>query len=157
ELGPATFKGFEQAEDVIEAVAGAVLQLSSAPEAAVPEADRRIPPELDPLTPIVGREHEMRWLRGTWRQVRPGRGCVLFVPGPARIGKARLAGEIASHVHSGGGLIRYAGPGGVATAMALSAIQAARVAATPMLLVLDDVDLGGPAVAHELLGSFDDF
>jgi len=155
--GRAIFKGFERAVDVIEAVAGAVLQLSSAPDAAVPEADRRIPPELDPLTPIVGREHEMRWLRGTWRQVRRGRGCVLFVSGPAQIGKTRLAGEIASYVHSGGGLIRYAGPGGVATAMALSAIQAARAAATPTLLVLDDVDLGGLAVAHELLGSFDDF
>ena len=155
--GPATFKGFERAVDVIEAVAGAVLELSSAPDAAVPEADRGIPPELDPLTPIVGREHEMRWLRGTWRQVRRGRGCVLFVSGPAQIGKTRLAGEIASYVHAGGGLIRYAGPGGVAAAMALSAIQAARAAATPTLLVLDDVDLGGPAVAHELLGSFDDF
>jgi WD40 repeat protein len=104
---------------------------------------------------MVGREHEMRWLRGTWRRVRRGRGCVLLVSGPAQIGKTRLAGEIASHVHAGGGLVRYAGPGGVAAAMALSAIEAARAAATPALVVLDDVDLGGPAVARELLGSLD--
>ena len=64
----------------------------------------------------------MRWLRGTWRQVRRGRGRVLFLSGPAQIGKTRLAGEIAAHVHSDGGVTWYAGPGGAATAMALSAL-----------------------------------
>jgi WD40 repeat protein/class 3 adenylate cyclase len=153
ERGPASFKGFEQAVDVIEAVA-------SQARAALPrvgpgleptkDQERRIPAELDPLTPLVDRDHEMRWLRGTWRMVRRGGGRMLFVSGPAQIGKTRLAGEIAAHVHADGGTIRYAGPGGAATAMALSAIRGAREASTPTLLVLDDVDVAGPQVAEEL-------
>jgi hypothetical protein len=80
---------------------------------------------------------------------------MLFVSGPAQIGKTRLAGEIAAHVHADGGAIRYAGPGGAATAMALSAIRDAREASTPTLLVLDDVDVAGPQVAEELQASLE--
>ncbi len=158
ERGPASFKGFEQAVDVIEAVA----TQASAPASRVgptlertKDQERGIPPELDPLTPLVDREHEMRWLRGTWRMVRRGGGRMLFVSGPAQIGKTRLAGEIAAHVHADGGAIRYAGPGGAATAMALSAIRGAREASTPTLLVLDDVDVAGPQVAEELEASLE--
>ncbi len=158
ERGPASFKGFEQAVDVIEAVAS---QASAAPPRVGPtlertkDQERGIPAELDPLTPLVDREHEMRWLRGTWRMVRRGGGRMLFVSGPAQIGKTRLAGEIAAHVHAEGGAIRYAGPGGAATAMALSAIRGAREASTPTLLVLDDVDVAGPQVAEELQASLE--
>jgi WD40 repeat protein/class 3 adenylate cyclase len=158
ERGPASFKGFEQAVDVIEAVAS---QASAAPTRVGPtlgltkEQERGIPAELDPLTPLVDREHEMRWLRGTWRMVRRGGGRMLFVTGPAQIGKTRLAGEIAAHVHADGGAIRYAGPGGAATAMSLSAIRGARAASTPTLVVLDDVDVAGPQVAEELQASLE--
>ncbi len=152
--GPASFKGFDQAVDVIEAVAGEAPH--PPPAAVVPEGDRGIPPELDPLTPLVDREHEMRWVRGTWRQVRRGNGRVLVVSGPAQIGKTRLAGEIAAHIHADGGVIRYAGPGGTATAMALSAIRATRETSTPTLLVLDDVDVAGPAVAQAIRSSFEE-
>ena len=79
---------------------------------------------------------------------------MLFVSGPAQIGKTRLAGEIAAHVHADGGAIRYAGPGGAATAMALSAIRGAREASTPAF-VLDDVDVAGPQVAEELQASLE--
>jgi len=153
ELGPASFKGFEQQVDVIEAVAGGERRPEIAPSG---EEDRSVPPELDPLTPLVDREHEMRWLRGTWRQVRRGHGRVLFMSGPAQIGKTRLAGEIAGQVQRDGGLIRYAGPGGAATAMALSAIREAVPTTAPTLLVLDDVDVSGPAVAEALSSSFDE-
>lgn len=158
ERGPASFKGFEQPVNVIEAVAS---QARAALPRAGPTLERtkdqaqRIPAELDPLTPLVDREHEMRWLRGTWRMVRRGVGRMLFVSGPAQIGKTRLAGEIAAHVHGDGGAIRYAGPGGAATAMALSAIRATRDASTPTLLVLDDVDVAGPQVAEELRASLE--
>ena len=87
--------------------------------------------------------------------VRRGGGRMLFVSGPAQIGKTRLAGEIAAHVHADGGAIRYAGPGGAATAMALSAVRGAREASTPTLLVLDDLDVAGPQVAEELEASFE--
>jgi WD40 repeat protein/class 3 adenylate cyclase len=157
ERGPASFKGFDQAVDVIEAVA---THARAAPSRVDPTLERtkdqgRIPAELDPLTPLVDREHEMRWLRGTWRMVRRGAGRMLFVSGPAQIGKTRLAGEMAAHVHADGGTIRYAGPGGAATAMALSAIRGAREASTPTLLVLDDVDVAGPQVAEELEASLE--
>lgn len=154
ERGPAEFKGFEQAVDVMEAVAEAATKRSAEPE-GVGERGRGIPPELDPLTPLVNREHEMRWLRGTWRQVQRGRGRVLFVSGPAQIGKTRLAGEVSAHVHERGGLVRYAGPGGAATAMALSAIREAIGDRAPTLLVLDDVDVAGASLAAELLASLD--
>ena len=156
ERGPASFKGFEQAVDVIEAVAShAVPAGAGTTLKGTTDEDRGIPAELDPLTPLVDREHEMRWLRGTWRMVRRGGGRMLFVTGPAQIGKTRLAGEIAAHVHAGGGAIRYAGPGGAATAMALSAIRGAREASTPTLVVLDDVDVAGPQVAEELQASLE--
>ena len=158
ERGPASFKGFEQAVDVIEALAsqaGAALpRVGPTPEPTM-DQEHAIPAELDPLTPLVDREHEMRWLRGTWRMVRRGGGRMLFVSGPAQIGKTRLAGEIAAHVHADGGAIRFAGPGGAATVMALSAIRGAREASTPTLLVLDDVDVAGPQVAEELEASLE--
>jgi WD40 repeat protein/class 3 adenylate cyclase len=158
ERGPASFKGFDQTIDVIEAVASqasAVLPRVSPTHGRTKDQERGIPAELDPLTPLVDREHEMRWLRGTWRMVRRGGGRMLFVSGPAQIGKTRLAGEIAAHVHAEGGAIRYAGPGGTATAMALSAIRGACEASTPTLLVLDDVDVAGPQVAEELQASLE--
>jgi WD40 repeat protein/class 3 adenylate cyclase len=158
ERGPASFKGFEQAVDVIEAIAsqarealprvGPILERTK-------DQERRIPAELDPLTPLVDREQVMRWLRGTWRMVRRGGGRLLFISGPAQIGKTRLAGEIAAHVHADGGAIRYAGAGGAATAMALSAVRGARETATPTLLILDDVDVAGPQVAEELQASLE--
>ena len=159
ERGPASFKGFEEAVDVIEAIAG---RADTAPPRDGPtlgstkHEGHGIPAELDPLTPLVDREHEMRWLRGTWRMVRRGAGRVLFVSGPAQIGKTRLAGEIAAHVQADGGAIRYAGPGGAATAMALSAIRGTLETSTPTLLVLDDVDVAGPQVAEELQASVEE-
>jgi WD40 repeat protein/class 3 adenylate cyclase len=158
ERGPASFKGFEQAVDVIEAVAsrpGAALPRVGPSLERTKDQERGIPAELDPLTPLVDREHEMRWLRGTWKMVRRGGGRMLFVAGPAQIGKTRLAGEIAAYVHADGGAIRYAGPGGAATAMALSRIRGTREASTPTILILDDVDVAGPQVAEELQASLE--
>jgi WD40 repeat protein/class 3 adenylate cyclase len=149
ERGPASFKGFEQAVEVIEALAvERVTRPSPLPAEVVP-----VPPELDPMTPLVDRERELRWLRGTWRQVRRGGGRVLFVSGPAQIGKTRLAAEIAAHVHREGASVRYAGPGGTATALALAELRQAVKEDQPTLLVLDDVDVAGPAVARAITSS----
>ena len=148
ERGPQSFKGFEHEVDVIEAafvrptIADVVLERSSETET--------LPPELDPLTPLVDREHEMRWLRGTWRCVRRGRGRVLFMSGPAQIGKTRLAAEISAHVQTDGWNVRYAGPGGAGTAMALAALREALVSEVPTLLVVDDIDIAGPPVADAI-------
>ena len=42
-----------------------------------------LPLELERETPIVGRDAELSWLRGCWRQARRGDGRVLVVSGPA--------------------------------------------------------------------------
>src|SRR6266540_3059236 len=98
----------------------------------------------------------MRWLRGTWRQVRRGHGRVLAVSGPARIGKTRLAAEIAAHIQAIGADVTYVGPGGAGTAMALAAVRQAREVTAPKLLVLDDLDVAGPPLSRALTGSIDE-
>jgi WD40 repeat protein/class 3 adenylate cyclase len=148
ERGPQSFKGFEHDVDVIEASFGRPPMGDPVPERTLESAT--LPPELDPLTPLVDREHEMRWLRGTWRTVRRGRGRVLFVSGPPQIGKTRLAAEIAAYVQAEGWGVRYAGPGGAGTAMALAALREASASALPTLLVLDDIDVAGPPVADAI-------
>src|SRR5207247_4687253 len=78
------------------------------------------------------------------------RGRILLVSGPLQIGKTRLAAEIAAHVHQRGAAVRYAGPGGAGTALALAAVKEAASIETPTLLVLDDVDVAGPTVSQAL-------
>lgn len=88
DLGPAELKGFEIAIDVIQAVSDEqVPMLAAAPARVSADRGAPLPPELDSFTPLVDREHDMHWLRGTWRQARRGRGRVLFVSGPSQIGK----------------------------------------------------------------------
>ena len=138
ERGSVEFKGFDAPVEVLSVTAlpatryEAVLDLVS------------LPPELDPLVPMVGRRAELRWLRGTWRRARRGRGAVVFVSGPPQMGKTRLAAELAGEVSSMGGRVRFAGPGGTATAGALAAIREAAVATAPEMVVLDAFDAHSP-------------
>jgi WD40 repeat protein/class 3 adenylate cyclase len=154
ELGPAELKGFEKAIDLIEAVSLQPQEGPPAPplerEADTAGRDTTLPPELDPITPLVDREQEMHWLRGTWRQARRGRGRVVFVSGPSQIGKTRLAAEIASEIGRGGGRVHYAGPGGAAAALAIAAVREATDAVEPTLVVLDDLDVAGEDAARAL-------
>ncbi|MDP9329710.1 MAG: PQQ-binding-like beta-propeller repeat protein [Actinomycetota bacterium] len=142
--GAASLKGFEYPVELVEVVRDE--QPISPPE--VP-GGAEVPVELDSLTPLIDREHATRWLRGTWRQVRRGRGRLLFVSGPTQIGKTRLAAELAAYV-SDTGRIRYAGPGGAATAIALTAVEEAAGCREPTLFVLDDIDVTGEAVPRAL-------
>jgi WD40 repeat protein/class 3 adenylate cyclase len=150
EVGPADLKGFETPVDVIAVVS------TRAPLADVRRVPpTELPPELDPLTPLVGREHEMHWLRGTWRQARRGRGRVVVVSGPSQIGKTRLVSELASEVADGGGDVVYAGAGGAALALALAAIRRATAATEATLVVLDDLDVVGEEAALALADGHD--
>jgi WD40 repeat protein/class 3 adenylate cyclase len=155
--GRSTFKGFEEPVEVIEALAPA----RPHPEARAPDAGPGpepaviLPPELDPSTELVDREHELRWLRGTWRAVCRGHGRLLLVSGPAQIGKTRLAGELAAYVHARGADVRYAGPGGAGTAVALAAVRGATHVRSETLIVLDDLDVAGPEVSAALIASYD--
>src|SRR6266571_2798752 len=134
--GSAELKGFVGAVELVEAV----LHEVTLPSVHRPADPGPLPPELDDDTPIVGREHELRWLRGTWRQARRGRGRVLLVSGSSGTGKTRLAAGLAAWVRGEGGTVRYSGAGGTAVADALTALGDARVAERPTLFVLDALD-----------------
>jgi WD40 repeat protein/class 3 adenylate cyclase len=155
ERGDANLKGFEGAVPLLEAVDAR----SEVPAPGSAPATDTLPPELDTSTRLVGREHEMRWLRGTWRQAERGRGRVVVLAGPPGIGKSRLASEVATYVDRRGGTVRYVGLGGTAAARATNAVQGAATATVPTLLVLDDLDGMGDAVVSALdraMGSIED-
>src|SRR5919198_271840 len=134
--GSAELKGFEAPVELIEVVAEESPAFADEHAEAPP-----LPIELELDTPLVGREHELAWLRGTWRQARRGSGRVVFVSGPAKTGKSRLAAELAGFAHSNGAVVSYAGAGGTAAALAQSAVRAAIAAQQPTLVVLDDFDV----------------
>jgi WD40 repeat protein/class 3 adenylate cyclase len=152
ERGTAELKGFEQPVELVEAIA-------PEPRAAAkgPAPSRRgFPPELDPLTPLVDREGELRWLRGTWRQVRRGAGRIVFVSGPPGIGKTRLAAALAAEAIAGEASVAYAGAGGSAMADTMAAIRAVALATHPTLVVLDDLDAVADAAAEALAAVLND-
>jgi WD40 repeat protein len=156
ERGTAEFKGFEQPVELLQAVSliGQRLAVSAAPPAlrALETAPvlESLPAELDPITPMVDRDHEVHWISGTWRQARRGRGRLIFVSGPAGIGKTRLIAELAGWVHASSGRVQYAGAGGAGTALALAAIRETTEATDPTLLVVNDLEALGATVIDAL-------
>lgn len=114
---------------------------------AVPGPPPPLPLELEPDAPLVGRERDLSWLRGSFRQAQRGYGRMLVLVGPAGMGKTRLAAELASFAHASGAEVAYAGAGGTATAAAQSALQRVTRAETPVLLVLDDLDATAGTIA----------
>ena len=50
------------------------------------------------LTPLVGREQEVRLLLERWEQVKAGHGQVVLLTGDAGIGKSRLVQMLKEHV-----------------------------------------------------------
>jgi len=143
--GKAELKGFEEPVDLIEVLAQERARPSSA-EASV----ELLPIELEPDSPLVGRERELSWLRGTWRQVLRGHGRVVLVSGPAQIGKSRLAAELAAFARSYDAGVASARAGGTAAALAVSALHEAVAEPGPTLVVLDDLDVTGEAVVPSL-------
>jgi class 3 adenylate cyclase/WD40 repeat protein len=67
-----------------------------------------LPAALQTMTPIIGREVEVRRLRWMWRMARRGEGRMVAVIGPTGIGKTRLAAEVAAAVAGDGGSATYA-------------------------------------------------
>jgi WD40 repeat protein/class 3 adenylate cyclase len=143
-------KGFERPVAILEARS---VRAVAEPEAVGSGPDRvglpaaALPLELDEATPLIGREGDLSWLRGMWRQARRGHGRVVLVAGPRGIGKTRLAAELAHQVSAGGRDVYYCGGGGTGQAETLAAIAAARAAKSPGLWVLDQLDLYPEAIA----------
>jgi WD40 repeat protein/class 3 adenylate cyclase len=140
--GSSELKGFESPVELIDVVA---MAHPSVQGDAAPAAEP-LPIELEPDSQLVGREPELAWLRGTWRQARRGRGRVVVVSGAAQLGKSRLAAELAAFAGSSGASVSYAGAGGTAAVLAASAVREAVAAPQPMLVVLDDFDVTADTV-----------
>ena len=118
-VGSTELKGFEAPVELIDVIAveRPPVQVRAA-SAAEP-----LPIELEPDSQLVGRDPELAWLRGTWRQACRGNGRVVVVSGAARIGKSRLVAELAAFAGSSGASVRYAGAGGTAAVLATSALR----------------------------------
>ncbi|MGN6377328.1 MAG: nSTAND1 domain-containing NTPase [Gaiellales bacterium] len=145
-LGHEALKGFAEPVSVYEAVAAAG-RLESPPRSA---PQREPPMELTSETPLVGREPELRWLRGTWRSARRGCGRIVFVSGGAGIGKTSLAAALAMHVADQGYEVIYSGIGGIALAQVSEAAGRAGSAQRPTRVVLDDLQVTGATAAESL-------
>jgi class 3 adenylate cyclase len=109
-----------------------------------------MPLELDADGPLTGRARELAWLRGAWRRAQRGSGSVVFVSGPAGIGKTRLAAELAAVALPNAGRVAYVGAGGTAAALAQAALGDAAEADVATLLVLDDLDAIGDGLVTAL-------
>jgi WD40 repeat protein/class 3 adenylate cyclase len=141
--GTVEVKGFEGPVETYEPVATVSSPYGGS---ATAEVGRQVsagslPLELEEDFPIVGRDGELAWLRGTWRQARRGNGRVVLITGPAGIGKSRLAAALASLAQADGALVRYTGGGGAAGAETLAAIREACATSLAGVWVLDDLHL----------------
>ncbi len=145
--GTAELKGIDRP---VELVAATSIQPSTLGAATAVDDAALIPMELLTDGPLVGRARELAWLRGAWRRARRGSGSVVFVSGPGGIGKTRLGAELAAIALPDAGRIAYIGAGGTALALAQAALADAVTADIPTLVVLDDLDAVGEALAPAL-------
>jgi WD40 repeat protein/DNA-binding SARP family transcriptional activator len=114
----------------------AVLRQDPALDLPVPA---ELPPELETTGLLAGREDALEALREHWERATHGDGAELLVAGEPGSGKTRLAAALAADVHADGGIVLYVSGAGPAEA-AERAIERARAARRPTLLVLDDAD-----------------
>ena len=151
-LPPATFKGYDAPVAAVRVSMrgdnGAATTLGArGPHGAAQGLPSPLPPELDPVVPISGREVELRWLRWHWRRARHGHGRTVVLSGAPGIGKTRLAAELATIAHDGGAAVVYvpAGrlggwDGGALTGPGGAPADSAAPADGPVLTVVDDLD-----------------
>ena len=119
-------------------------------------ADRRmeneVPPELDLVSPFVGRKDELRWLRWGWRRARHGHGRALFLVGAPGMGRTRLAAELAREAGLDGAIVTYISCG-EPTGATLSNLQRAASIEGPAVVIVDDLseEIEGIREAFQLL------
>jgi WD40 repeat protein/class 3 adenylate cyclase/energy-coupling factor transporter ATP-binding protein EcfA2 len=98
-----------------------------------------LPPELDAVVPLVGRDADLRWLRWHWRRARHGHGSVVAIAGPHGMGRTRLAAELAAIAHSDRAHVRYLRSDSELTGVG-----------RPALIVVDDAETIPAARAREM-------
>jgi WD40 repeat protein/class 3 adenylate cyclase/type II secretory pathway predicted ATPase ExeA len=131
-------------EDVLSGPIGTPSEHRGGARTGKPQVLLDVPPELDPLTRLVGRDRDARWIRWAWRQARRGPGRIVVVTGSAGAGKTLLAAEAAQLAAREGGSVAYASSRR-SPADVEKAIAAAAGSAGPTLLVLDDLEAAGDA------------
>jgi energy-coupling factor transporter ATP-binding protein EcfA2 len=109
-----------------------------------PPRRSELPPPLDPVTPIIGRDRDVRRLRWAWRTARRGSGGVVVIAGPRGIGKTRLAAEVARTAAAGGAAIAY-------TSFA-DGVRTAEQNGGPAFVVLDDLESASPDELDDAIG-----
>lgn len=145
--GAAELKGFDAP---IELAAATPAPRSRPAVSTLVEPLAGLPLEFQVEVPLVGRTRELAWLRGAWRRARRGSGGVVFIAGPAGIGKTRLAAELAATTLPDAGRIAYVGAGGTAEALAHAALADITRTDVPTLVVLDDLDPIGETMVTAL-------
>ena len=150
-LGPADVKGFDHPVEVFEVVSPSG-RLEALPRVVTAS---ELPPPLATESEIVGRDDELRWLRGAWRSARRGAGRMLVVSGAEGMGKTALAVVFAGEVAEQGFTVLHAGAGGAALAQLGDVCRTVRDAGRPVLAVLDDLSVLGDQAAEELAATFD--
>jgi len=69
-LEPATFKGYDEPIAAVRVNSSEALWQGAHEEPPSAMEAPRLPPELDPIVPLSGRESELRWLSWHWRRAR---------------------------------------------------------------------------------------
>jgi class 3 adenylate cyclase len=127
------------------------LALRFEPNGGAPAVRERteLPPALDPVTPIVGRDLDVRRLRWAWRLARRGkRSAVVAVTGPSGIGKTRLVAEGAQTAAANGASVAYVSfASGDRTQQAAAALSGG----WPAYVVFDDLESAEPTELENAL------
>ena len=145
---PLELKGVDQPVRAVRVVSATAEPAPTALEPA-PGPLPDLPPQLDPVAPIVGREHELRLLHWFWRRARHGHGKAVFLQGASGSGKTRLAAELACEARAEGATVLYAACAGPAE-RALEQVRQAASATWPTVLVADDLDAAGGTLLDSL-------
>jgi class 3 adenylate cyclase/RecA/RadA recombinase len=149
EVGPLTLKGLDEPVQAVRVESVGQPAPTPASVAGTPAKGTRpsLPPELDPIVPLAGRNADLSWLAWHWRRAGHGAGRVVVVSGPPGMGKTRLAAELAGRAHAEGATVSYlpAARGADELPFPDSSKPEAR------LLIVDDLDAAPPSLGEAVL------